>query len=116
VPFLPVYSAQLAASTAAAAGIYTYPVPTDGTVWVVRDIELLAPTNVGRLLQAITVEIQGVGPIWTLPYGQAVGGFTHSWRGRSVLPSGQTLAVVTQDANWAWLISGYRFVPVAIRT
>jgi hypothetical protein len=116
VPFLPIYSHQLAASQAVPAGIYTYPVPTDGTVWVVRDIELLAPTNLGHLPSGAQVISQGVGPIYSIPYGQALAGFTHSWRGRAVLESGQTLAVLTQDANWAWLISGFRFVPSAIRT
>lgn len=81
-----------------------------GFVWVIKEILALNQrTGANFNLRGIQVQAPAtLAVIFNLSIGQVVPFIMYRQECRVVLQPGQTLAVVTQEANWSCVISGYQ--------
>lgn len=105
-----IYSAQIWRASMYSAGSETYTLPTDHSIYVIRDIDVETGEAFNGYLQGFRIVLNG-GALFTLGLGFSEPGRTFHWRGRSTAPGGSVLTVYNNDANYlAWGISGYAFV------
>lgn len=110
----PLYSVQLWADENGTSGDTSFfsEVVPDGSVWVVRDLEVGNAHASSVVLQGILFWLNTPGdpsvPLFNVPWGSSWGGKTFRWRGRQVLPAGSSIGCFCYETEWSWVLSGYQ--------
>jgi hypothetical protein len=81
-----------------------------GIEWVIRDITVSSPNVTGRGFGGLAIADNNGYPIFSVPYGLAVGGRTYFYEGRQSIPAGSWLVYTAAEAGWSTRITGYVFV------
>lgn len=100
-----VYSEQFAKGTISTGGNNIYTVPTDGAVYVLRDIRL------GALGTGTTAVVLGNGSSELLFYATSTVQFdVFGTELRQVLTPGEVLVLSSLAGSWSYRLTGYRLV------
>lgn len=105
----PVYSVQIMA-LAPALPVNTVVVP-DGSVLVIRDIDLREESGTTAATSYLQNAAGGILAIWANSTENAERGF--SWRGRQVFNPGESIVFHVVSGTWSIQMSGYELTSTA---
>jgi len=88
-------------------GATIWTVPSDGAVYVLRDLIVMHVDSVARHIGVYVHSGSFDAYVWDFP---SLGGHTtQQWTGRQVLLGGDTLNIITDvTGTVSWLVTGYR--------